>query len=243
MSNKLDFTSLGEDRLKTMLAAGEDILDCYRLLKRGGRNAVGQVLGLRDGETFFEWDHYPAGDTFDSVSNSQYYYHAHRGTSGEHGHFHTFLRKKGMPTGIKPAPYGGFTERPTGKDALAHIIAVSMDPPGFPMGLFTTNRWVTGETYYTADDVIEMLDHFEIDHAFPCHETNRWVTGMIKLFRPQIEALLHQRDAKIAGWEKLYPDKDVYEDRDLEITSAQKVDVKKQIAAVRTALQRGQRAA
>ena len=242
MRKNPDFNSLSEGCLATMLAAGEDIQECYRLLKKAGRNAVGQVLALREGDVFYEWDHYPDGDVYDDETHSQYYYHAHRGTTGEHGHYHTFLRKKGMPASVEPAPYDGLTERPSGNDALAHFIAISMDPPGFPIGLFTTNRWVTGETYYAADDVIAMLDRFRIDHAYPCHVTNRWITSMIALFRPQIEDLLYQRDAKIAGWEKLNPGSDVYEDRDLEITSQMKVDVKKQISAVKTALRERRRA-
>ena len=38
-------------------------------------------------------------------------------------------------------------------------------------------------------------------------------------------------------------DKDVYEDRDLEITSIATIDVQKQITSVKTALQRGKKVA
>lgn len=236
---KLDEVSL--ERLEEMLAAGARINECYRLLKKSARNIVGQVIEHYG--TFYEYDHYPPGDVYDPEIHAQYYYHSHRPEKGEHGHFHTFLRAKGMPKNVKPAPYSGDWERPMGKDALAHIIAISMDGPGFPMTLFTTNRWVTAETFYPAEDVIAMMDRFEIDHVYPCLAVNQWIGAMVRLFRPDIEDLLRQRDQTIADWIDAHPDGDVYEDRDLEVTSAMHVSVPKQITAVRKALQRRKKAA
>ena len=113
-----------------------------------------------------------------------------------------------------------------------------MNRPGYPIGLFTTNRWVTDETFYPAEDTISMLDRFNMDHTFPCLAVNRWITSMVCLFQPQIEALLRERDRTIETWRKKTPDTDVYEDRDLEITSIATIDVQKQVAAVKAALQR-----
>ena len=143
---------------------------------------------------------------------------------------------KGMPQGVAPSPYKGEAKRPMGSDALAHFVAISMNGPGFPIGLFTTNRWVTDETFYPADDTIRMLDRFRIDHTFPCLAVNRWITAMIDLFRPQIKELLLVRDKTIRTWEATHPGVDVFEDRDLEITSIMPIDVDKQIAAIEAAL-------
>ena len=52
-----------------------------------------------------------------------------------------------------------------GDDALTHVVAISMDSKGRPLRLFTTNRWVTGETWYRADDVCKVIGRFVIDHA------------------------------------------------------------------------------
>lgn len=227
-------SALSRERLLEMELAGEIIQDCYRVLKRANQNLVGQCIAHQG--TFYELDHYPKGDVYDSQTHSQYYYHAHRPESGEHGHFHTFLRAKGMATGIEPAPYAGTAKRPTGSDALAHFVAISMDGPGFPFGLFTTNRWVTDESFYTASDAIAMLDRFEIDHTFPCLAVNRWITAMLKLFRPQIKVLLQERDKTLRDWAARHPGVDIYEDRNLEITSILKIDVDRQIASVRAAL-------
>jgi hypothetical protein len=78
--------------------------------------------------------------------------HAHdkKDRPGEHGHFHTFMRGGGMPAGIEPAPLPDFEPKSDPHDLVCHLIAVSMDRSGWPIGLFATNRWVTGETWYAA---------------------------------------------------------------------------------------------
>ena len=230
---ELDFADLNRDRLNEMAESGHEVLNVHRILAKTGDNIVGEVL--RGQGTFFEWDHYPKGDVYDQETHSQYYYHAHtkdQRFAGEHGHFHTFMRPRGMPAGVTPAKVPGFKPPKDPNDALSHIIAVSMDKQGLPFRLFTVNRWVTGEVWYTAEDVIAMLDHFDIDHARPSWPVNRWVGGMVRLFRPQIEELLHRRDARVAEWAAEYPDRDVYEDRALEVTSYVDISIDEQIAAV-----------
>ncbi len=223
------------ERLQRMAEAGQVIRDCARALKRAGHTVVGQVLA--DQGEFTEWDHYPRGDVYDEQTASQYYYHAHRGPAEENGHFHVFLRGKGIPKRYRPAPYNGDAARPAGSDAIAHLIAISMNSHSDAIALFTTNRWVTGETFYDADATIGMLDLFEIDHTYPCLATNRWITGMVRLFHPQIEALVRARDAAIAAHAAAHPDHDVFEDRALEITSIRAVSVEAQIGAVERALE------
>ncbi len=231
-----EITKLAKDRLLRMEQAGESVLESYRVLKRAEQNVVGQCLAHQG--KFYELDHYPTGDIYDKQTHSQYYYHAHRPETGEHGHFHTFLRVKGMPPDIQPAPYAGSASRPLGKDAITHFIAISMNQPGFPIGLFTVNRWVAEETFYSAPDVVRMLDLFEVDHTYPCLATNRWVTSMLRLFYPQIKALVLARDETLRRWAKANPDTDIYEDRQLEVTSSLDIDVDRQIEAVRQALGR-----
>lgn len=232
----VNLDSLSVSRLQDMARAADEILEALRVLGKAGTNPVAQVL-KHQGE-FVELDHYPKGDIYDDETGAQYYYHAHRTEAGEHGHFHTFLRAKCMPSGIKPAPYTGDAERPLGDEAIGHLIAVSMNRTGLPVGLFTTNRWVTAETFYAAEDAIAMLDRFNIDHAHPCLATNRWITALLRLFRPQIEVLLWRRDLKILDWQRRNPDIDVFEDRDLEITSELMIDIDEQAARVDAALEK-----
>jgi len=100
----IDFSRLSLTQLQVMSAAGREVRECYRALAKTGDNIVGEVL--RDQGLFREWDHYPRDDVYDPVTHAQFYYHAHpAGQRGwaEHGHFHTFLRPRGMPRGAKPA--------------------------------------------------------------------------------------------------------------------------------------------
>jgi hypothetical protein len=226
--------ALPRKRLEAMLAAGDEILECYRVLRKGGLNIVGELL--KGQGTFYEYDHYPKGDIYDEEFGSQYYYHAHREDQPEHGHFHTFLRAGAIPDSVQPVPYDGEEPWPTGDDVLSHLVAISMDPRGFPLGLFATNRWVTAEAWYKASDVIEMVDSFRIDHADPSWPTNRWMTAMMVLFKPQIAALLEHRDAVVEAWAGEHPGVDVFEDRDLEVTGWLDISVDDQLEAVRRAL-------
>lgn len=179
---EIDFMALTRSQLENMAQAGAQIIECYRVLRKAGLNIVGEIL-KGQGE-FYELEHYPKEDVYDWETHSQYFYHAHRGNTEENGHFHIFLRQSGMPAGILPIPYEGEEAWPAGENALSHLIAISMDSYGFPIGLFATNRWVTGEAWYKAEDVIAMLDCFKIDHAYPSWPVNLWVSAMLTLFRP-----------------------------------------------------------
>lgn len=230
----MDFSGIETDRLRKMLDAGYEVENCQRVLTKVGENIVADVL--RGCGTFYQMNHYPDGDVYDGETHGQYYYHAHR--EGEHGHFHLFLRPKGMPDGIEPAPVADY-EKPKGaNDALSHLIAISMDAFGGAKGLFTTNRWVTAEYWYGCEDVIRMLDHFWIDHARPSWPANRWVGAMVQLFYPQICDLLRTRDQVIADWQAQHPRDNVFENRDLDVTSEIECNVSQQISAIEAELER-----
>lgn len=225
-----DLSTVSDADLIAMQQAGNEVLTCLAALGRGASNPVAKML--RDAGQFYEDNHYPDGDVYDAATASQYYYHAHRAETGEHGHFHTFIRAAGIPADILPAPYSGSHPPPVGQDAICHLVAVSMNAAGLPVGLFTTNRWVTAETFYTAPNVITMLPTFKIDHAEPCWATNRWLSAMLHLFRPHIENLLRQRDETIAAWQAAHADSDCFEDRALEVTSECVIDIDAHIAAI-----------
>ncbi|MEO3430996.1 hypothetical protein AAFN88_19235 [Pelagibius sp. CAU 1746] len=229
--------SLPTEALEDMAEAGAEAMEVIRILSKTGDNIVGELL--KNHGTFYEWDHYPPGDVYDHETHGQYYYHAHASDQrfeGEHGHFHTFVRPKGMPAGIKPAKVPGYEAPEDPNDALSHLIAIAMTPAGLPFRLFTVNRWVTGEVWYKAADVIRLLDVFKIDHAQPSWPVNRWVSAMIRLYKPQIAELLLARDRKVEAWQQGLPDGDVFEDRDLEVTSFLDISLDTQIQGVARAL-------
>ena len=237
-----DFGLLSRGELQVMAEAAREVLNCQRVLTKTGDNIVGEVL--RGAGTFYEWRHYPQGDVYDAEYHAQYYYHAHPEedrVSGEHGHFHTFLRPLGMPPGVAPAPVPDLKEPQSENEALSHLIGISMNRAGLPIRLFTTNRWVTGETWYAASDVARMLDCFVIDHARPSWPANRWITALMRMFRPQIIELLHARDAEINRRRSIAPEINVFEDRNLEVASEMRVSIEDQIARIELALARARR--
>jgi PBP superfamily domain len=88
-----------------------------------------------------------------------------------------------------------------------------------PLSLSTTNRRVTGETWYAAREVAAMLHGFDMNMDKPSWAVNRWLTSLLRLFRPQIGDLLRQRDERVRQWQMQNPDVNTYEDRRLEVTS------------------------
>lgn len=229
---------LSEEALQASVAAAREIRTCRRVLAKTGDTVLTELL--RGAGAPVEWRHYPPGDVYDTEHHAQYYYHCHPAgerRAGEHGHFHTFLRPFGMPAGIKPASTGFPVGMPPGEnDALSHLIGLSVNVSGEVTRLFTTNRWVTGETWYAAEDVIAMLDCFIIDHARPSWPLNRWITAVVQLFRPLIADLLVRRDAALQGRALYAPASDPYEDRGLEIPSEIEVDTEAFAADVEKAL-------
>jgi hypothetical protein len=214
---------------------------------------------LRGAGAVAEWTHYPEGDVYDPVSHAQYFYHAHpagQRPAREHGHFHTFLRPRGMPRGTRPLmlPELAIADAPAApagpavppapqpnqgaeNDALSHLVAIAVDAEGAPLRLFTTNRWVTGETWYAAADVVAMLDRFVVDLARPSWPLNCWISALFRLFRPHMAALLRARDDAVMSWRRRHRGKvHVLEDRRLEVTSALDIDVGAEIGRIALAL-------
>jgi hypothetical protein len=214
------FASLPAARLELMAAAGRELAAAEKALARQGCNVVSRLL--RDSGPFYEWDHYPTGDVRDPVHGAQYFYHAHAADqrpAHEHGHFHAFLR----------------ADR---SEALQHIVAVAMDGRGRPIRLFTVNRWATEDSWAEAGRLIHLLDRFILDLRQPSRWVNRWLTALLRLYRPQVEMLLRERDAAIAAWRQEHPGADAFADRELEVLSEIAIAVPAQIDAVDRALAR-----
>ena len=208
----VELTRLPRAQLAAMRAAGEEILECYRVLRKAELNIVGEVL--RGAAQFREYDHYPEDDVYDRETRSQYYYHSHRGVAGEHGHFHAFVRSGDG-------------------DAVVHVVAISMDAYGYPIGLFAPNRWVAAGDWHEAGDVFEMSKAFRIDHAWPSWPVNRWMSAMVVLFRPHIGQLLIERDQALAQWRSRMPGEDVLERRDIEILAQMPISVERTLEELR----------
>lgn len=195
---------------------------------------------------------------YDPATHAQYFYHAHppqlrAAVHDEHGHFHAFLRARGLKSDARPlvmpelaiaghpalpAQAAPSAPAPAGEPNAPwiHLAAIAMDRAGQPLRLFTTNRWVTGETWYAAADIAASLDRFVIDgeQASPL---DRWLTAMFGLFRPTVARLLAERDVAVMDFRRRRRGKvHVLEDRRLEITSSAAIDVDAEIRRIAAAL-------
>jgi hypothetical protein len=142
-----------------------------------GQSAPSRLLGA--GQGFVEWAHYPQPDAVDPRSGWRFYYHAHplaQRLQAEHGHFHIFV----------PAP----------AEQFSHLIGVSVSNKGFPIRLFTTNRWVTGEVWQPAAILESYLDRPTLAHA-PPRDVANWLEQILILFNTEIKSLIRARDARM----------------------------------------------
>ncbi len=243
----MDVGRLSRAELAAMQQAGRELFEWQRILAKSGDTILGQLSGEAAGGGLADWTHYPAGDVYDPATHAQYFFHRHavgRDGLAEHGHIHTFMRARGMPEGTRPLvmPELAIADAPSqpmdppsppapqpnqgdGNDKFSHIVAISLDEGGAPTRLFTTNRWVTGETWYAAPDVAAMLDRFSIELARPGWPVNRWLCALTQLYRPDIVELLTERDAAAMSWRRRRRGKvHVFEDARLEILSAADID-------------------
>jgi hypothetical protein len=251
----IDLARLDRAVLERMLYWGGVAADSQQRLARERRTMLDEALG--GAAPIEEWRHYPEGDVYDSASHAQYFYHRHLRGDGDsgHGHFHTFLRARGIPLGLRPlvmpelaiagtpaapeAPVPSAPQSQPGEesDPWTHLVAIEIDHSGRAIRLFATNRWVTGETWFAAADVALMLDAFAVGSASPSRVLNDWISGLVGLFRPQIVALLHARDAAVMGWRRRRRGKvHVLEDRRLEVAASCDIDLEAQLRGVEAAL-------
>jgi len=209
--------ALAPDTLEAMYDAGEQALAALESMAALGRNPVTAAI---DGEApVEEWAHYPDGDARDA--GARYYYHVHSPDelgADEHGHFHIFI------------------EPPAGEPKVAptHVVGVAMDASGRLLRLFTTNGWVTGETWRAAAQVAASLQTFAVTSAAARRDLDAWISAIVRLFRPQIDDLLQQRDARLATM--LARDPDALEDRAVRVLSESPVDLLAQLRAIEAAL-------
>jgi len=239
-------------------AAVAALRECRATLAARGSTVIHAAIG-DDAGVAADWLHYPPGEVYDPVSHLQYFYHRHPRAAAaptpeatEHGHFHLFLRGEGMPAGVVPmllpetavanaprpsrsAPQSAPLKRGV-RDEVCHLVAIAVDRRGEPVRLFTTNRWVTDESWYRGDDVARMLDRLRRGGGGNGSGVlDRWIGAVLCLFQADIAALLQERDKAITDWRWRWPRSNALEDARLEIASSRAVDLEARLAAVEAA--------
>ena len=158
--------------------------------------------------------HFPSDDVIDSQSGCQYFLHRHSSEYADDSlHIHFF--KRWRPPELNLAV----------DDTIpTHLAALELSPEGEPLGWFTVNQWVVGDYWQTADGTIALFQDWAIsrpdegrgDLMNPiCHE---WLMALMQLhLHGTIKALLEERDYKLDAMVDHNPNKNVLEDRTVEI--------------------------
>lgn len=169
------------------------------------------------GREVVEFEHYPPDDVVALRNGSQFYYHAHRDGEREHGHLHLFWHAtaSGRRRHLRPGQARWTRPAPT------HLVAISLDARGLPVGLFTVNRWVTDGHWFDAAATMVCAHRFAMGEVEEHEHSCRWLTGFVHLYRPLIQDLLVQRDRRLARRSNLAH---ALEDRRLEVLSLAPID-------------------
>ena len=207
-------TSAAAQRL---IRAAHGLSRQIELLARSGHSVMHEVLGPH--AVAAPWVQYPAKMVQDPYTRADYFFHSH-GPSPSHpderGHFHVFVR------GLSACQ--------------SHLLAIAIDPYGMPIRLFTTNRWVTGENWMFAEELLTHADHYSLVAPDSSEVLNCWITHCVRLFQPQLRWLTYRRDARLHTLAAGRGVERVFEDRRVEILSECQVSVGQQVAALQAAL-------
>ena len=160
--------------------------------------------------------HYPARDVRDTAAGTRFYYHAHtsrRCPPDEHGHFHLFDWPGGQPSGAD----------------FFHVAGLSLDARGQALRWFTTNRWVTGEHWRPAEDIVAALPRFEVRTHGRLAPVADWLSAMVQLFAPQIATLVRRRDAVMARHVTRLGREAALEDRQMDVVTECRVSLPQRI--------------
>jgi hypothetical protein len=173
--------------MEMLLRAAEIALDTpLRYLNNGSNMAIAALAGAKQ----FEYlQHYPARDVIDAAHCTRFFYHGHSSNNqvqNEHGHFHIFVYFPESKTVLVE------------EKKFSHLVGLSLDEKGQALRWFTTNRWVTAETWQPANELIALLPAVRLTTKGRLAPVAKWLDAMLVLFRSQIESLLLERDALIA---------------------------------------------
>ena len=175
------------------------LFKCLHLMGKQQTNAVLEIL---DGVTQIEQNKkYPAKNLHFGGTHWRAYYHCHavpEQQNAEHGHFHIFARTKDADH--EPADW-------------THVAGLSVDNMGQPLRWFTVNQWVTGGSWYSAQNIITLLDDLPSESDISLAEC--WLVNLMALYRKEIQQLLKQRDVVLTQIKVTRSNSDIFQDRNI----------------------------
>lgn len=194
----------------------EGLANLMKLMRRmalDGQSLLGAMMGPQT--QVRAWAHWPPDDAHDARTGYRWYYHCHAREArmpGEHGHFHLF-------------------SDPRSGSRVTHLVAISVSNRGLPLGLLTTNRWVTDEHWQSAPRVLSLIESFVMTSPRAMRRVHAWLSSALKAFGPQVRALIRRRDERLEALRRSARS-DVMEDRRIAVLSRCAIDVTRQAAAL-----------
>lgn len=205
----LSASTLAKNLVSHVIASANEfkqkIIEIITTLKREGSNLVNKIMNGKE-YVFDPSTHYPYdGGIKDEETGCQLFFHAHR--PNEYGHFHTFVTDA--------------------NGDLIHLVLISMNQQGEPIGLATVNRWVTDDKYVKADVLKKFAESFYVNpDLYEDKRVVEFINYIFKSYPDEINDLFDQRD----NWIKDYTDKNFrepFEDRDFEVLSFTEINILK----------------
>ncbi|MHB8679186.1 MAG: DUF6969 family protein [Rudaea sp.] len=211
---KRGLRALDKRWMRYMREGARRLVDLLGEFAAGGVTPLGMALGE---DTALTWQQYARKcDTARRADDWFFYYHSHdRSVHGEHGHFHVFRRLPGQSA-------------TDGKEGYAHLIGIGVDARGLPRRLFTTNRWVTNESWRDARDEINALERIVAARSPAASPLLGWLRALLAAFTPQIALLLAHRDRRVIT----HGGARVFEDRRMHVLSECAVSLQTQMTAI-----------
>lgn len=209
-------------------AAGRRLIETYEVLARAGEHLLHPVL---DGAAPKQWSHYPDDDAIDDAHGYQWFYHSHspedRAGAVEHGHIHLFARRQlwaGRLRSHAEREFAAMTGRPRQRARTRHLLGISLDSKGVPIGLFTVNSWVTGDLMLNAPATERLLEQMQLDTGYP--RIDAVLESVMTLCGAEIGELLAARDAAL----RTRTPAAVLDDHELEVLSEIPIDLDRKLA-------------
>ncbi|MBI2205086.1 MAG: hypothetical protein HYU41_14655 [Candidatus Rokubacteria bacterium] len=196
-------------------------IELRQLLETFEQEGTSVVERLCGHEVPEPWVIYPGEyGVFDRSTRSQFYYHRHENADHEAGHFHT----------VRLFP-----------DRVAHLVAISMAPDGWPTALFTVNLWAVGDAEESLPNLKNYVRRFRIEDQRAEADMSRaggggsrpliaplirFVNLAFEAFRPEIETLQEEKARTIEEYRRSHGGADPFEDRSLETLSRTAIDLR-----------------
>ena len=221
VDDDLLLANCSNEALLDMQEAAQEVLFWQSVLLKTNDGVVSEFL--RDVEEVYHDQFYPADTVEDKETGCQYYFHAHSDRPEEYGHFHTYVMEAGIPDNlhaIKPASMGSPNDQ---YRTHCHLVAIGIENDGTPTSMFTLNHWSAHEAKYSLESLEQILDCFDISHAVPSYPVNRWISALLRLYRPKIIDLFVQREDALEGLARQQPDVPPEANQAMDVTS--KIDI------------------